>query len=639
MAAKFEGGTRTPDPGRGRGAPDDGAESRVAHADTVPPTPLKELLSAGGANLFVLSHDNELIDVVKRAGGEHYPVFTVSEWIELELAIDTHRCGIALLDADLLGDALTDRIAALERHAQRLVVLVAADRAVAQALMSMLSDRKIHRLLIKPPALGITRLLVESAVNRCLQLRELAKAAGDSELPSASRPRKRTSTSLWVTAAAALLIGVVTVVAVSSWWRSDDAGTGTPAQTETVDANVAPEGAESVPVENPVAVEQARLAQLLVRAEQAFSVGQLAAPTGDNALDYYLVILADEPAQPDARAGLTRVIDALFAQAEEALLADKHDAAAAALAHVRRADPLSSRLAFLDAQLQRARAAAAAAATRRAPPPPAVTAPASAAEQPPPASAGTELVAAARLKLESRDIDAAAMLAAEATRLGADPEALASLNADLAAARVARTAQRHAELLALAESRLRSGALALPEQDSALHYLAQLEGDAPELAGLAPAWDRWRVAMTSDIERKLTARDWDGVERALALLQRAPQGERAAAPLHAELDYRRLQQQYLATAAPASELTLVERAPVVYPQDALQREIEGWVDVEFTVDTAGRTRDLTVVGADPRGRFDEAALAAIRGYRFQPFERDGRLFERRVRLRTRFTLR
>jgi protein TonB len=145
--------------------------------------------------------------------------------------------------------------------------------------------------------------------------------------------------------------------------------------------------------------------------------------------------------------------------------------------------------------------------------------------------------------------------------------------------------------------------------------------------------------MTADVERKLTARDWEGVESALAQLQRAPQGERAAAPLHAELEYRRLQQQYLATASPASELTLVERAPVAYPQDALQREIQGWVDVEFTVDTSGRTRDLTVVGADPRGRFEEATLAAIRGYRYQPFERDGRLFERRVRLRTRFTLR
>jgi hypothetical protein len=46
-------------------------------------------------------------------------------------------------------------------------VLVAADRAAGRAMMSLLSDRKIHRLLIKPPALGITRLLVESAVNRC----------------------------------------------------------------------------------------------------------------------------------------------------------------------------------------------------------------------------------------------------------------------------------------------------------------------------------------------------------------------------------------------------------------------------------------------------------------------------------------
>ena len=53
---------------------------------TLPPTPLKELLSAGGANVDVLSRDAELRDTVQRAGGEQYPVFTVDEWSELQRA-------------------------------------------------------------------------------------------------------------------------------------------------------------------------------------------------------------------------------------------------------------------------------------------------------------------------------------------------------------------------------------------------------------------------------------------------------------------------------------------------------------------------------------------------------------------------
>src|SRR5947207_8763378 len=66
-------------------------------ADTLPPQPLKELLSAGGANLYVLSADAELIDTVQRAGGEQYPVFAVQQWAELEAAILAGHCGIALL--------------------------------------------------------------------------------------------------------------------------------------------------------------------------------------------------------------------------------------------------------------------------------------------------------------------------------------------------------------------------------------------------------------------------------------------------------------------------------------------------------------------------------------------------------------
>ena len=162
--------------------------------DTLPPQPLKELLSAGGANLFVLSADTDLIETVQRAGGEQYPVFPVQQWQELEAAIFAGRCGIALLDAELVGGKLVDHINALHAHASRVVTLVAADRSAAQELMGYLSDRRIHRLLIKPATLGITKLLVESAVNRCLQLSDLAVESDQIEVfgrgPGTNRSRR-----------------------------------------------------------------------------------------------------------------------------------------------------------------------------------------------------------------------------------------------------------------------------------------------------------------------------------------------------------------------------------------------------------------------------------------------------------------
>jgi TonB family protein len=77
---------------------------------------------------------------------------------------------------------------------------------------------------------------------------------------------------------------------------------------------------------------------------------------------------------------------------------------------------------------------------------------------------------------------------------------------------------------------------------------------------------------------------------------------------------------------------------VAYPQDALEQGIEGWVDLEFVVDVMGQPRDVTVVAASQPGRFDAAALAAVERYRYVPFELDGRLYERRLRLRLRFQL-
>jgi hypothetical protein len=52
----------------------------------------------------------------------------------------------------------------------------------------------------------------------------------------------------------------------------------------------------------------------------------------------------------------------------------------------------------------------------------------------------------------------------------------------------------------------------------------------------------------------------------------------------------------------------------------------------------GRKAAITTVNADPPGRFDQAAMAAVGRYRYAPFEGDGQVYERRVRLRIRFSL-
>jgi protein TonB len=100
----------------------------------------------------------------------------------------------------------------------------------------------------------------------------------------------------------------------------------------------------------------------------------------------------------------------------------------------------------------------------------------------------------------------------------------------------------------------------------------------------------------------------------------------------------RLRQQYLASWSPSSELNLLSYAKPAYPREAQLDGIEGWVDLEFIVDVNGTPRELRAVASQPSGSFERAALAAVAQYQYEPFVRGGEVFERRVRLRIRFTL-
>lgn len=61
-----------------------------------------------------------------------------------------------------------------------------------------------------------------------------------------------------------------------------------------------------------------------------------------------------------------------------------------------------------------------------------------------------------------------------------------------------------------------------------------------------------------------------------------------------------------------------------YPRALANQNIEGWVVVQFTITEEGMVQNSTVVTADPAGtQFDEAALAAVGRYRFEPPMLDG----------------
>ncbi|MGD7035060.1 energy transducer TonB [Methylotuvimicrobium buryatense] len=77
-------------------------------------------------------------------------------------------------------------------------------------------------------------------------------------------------------------------------------------------------------------------------------------------------------------------------------------------------------------------------------------------------------------------------------------------------------------------------------------------------------------------------------------------------------------------------LVVLSRTMPRYPRRARERAIEGWVRLEIVVKPNGTVGDARVIDANPKQIFDQAALEAIRRWRFKPTHKDGRAVEQRV---------
>ena len=75
-----------------------------------------------------------------------------------------------------------------------------------------------------------------------------------------------------------------------------------------------------------------------------------------------------------------------------------------------------------------------------------------------------------------------------------------------------------------------------------------------------------------------------------------------------------------------------------YPATALRNNQEGWVDVQYTVNVDGSVSNITVVSAEPRHVFDNAAIDALRRAKFSPAMRDGAAIASQQQKRIEFKL-
>jgi len=85
-------------------------------------------------------------------------------------------------------------------------------------------------------------------------------------------------------------------------------------------------------------------------------------------------------------------------------------------------------------------------------------------------------------------------------------------------------------------------------------------------------------------------------------------------------------------------LTALVRVPPIYPMNARNRGIEGWVKVHFMVDETGHVGDFEVVEAQPQDLFEQSVRRCVAGWRFKPGTVEGMPVRVKVETTIRFAL-
>ena len=245
------------------------------------------------------------------------------------------------------------------------------------------------------------------------------------------------------------------------------------------------------------------------------------------------------------------------------------------------------------------------------------------------------VVAEADTALDAKRLDSARNWISEARKLEVDPAQITRLQARLTAA---TTQDTKSNLLALTLRRTQENRLLEPPQDSARFYLGRLNDMDPAFPGLPSAVAGLGAKLVASAQGATAQRQFDTAQR---LLDEARQiGYSAADLAAADSALRVARESPLAQPRTAQELApkRVKVVPPRYPQDALEDGLQGWVDVSFLVSSEGSVTDARVEGAEPRNRFDRAALAAVKQWKYEPRAEGVPEYTQRLKARVQFQL-
>jgi TonB family protein len=396
---------------------------------------------------------------------------------------------------------------------------------------------------------------------------------------------------------------------------------------------------------------------LLEQADIAFAAGRIIEPEFDNALNYYLSLLATESDNADAIQGVERVVTYLQNQAEGAIFQSDWDSArayATVILNVRPDDAggrdLRSRADRLE-QIETLTARALNQFSRGnlvSPKGNNATAsyraileldPANALAQQGLHSIAQRLIANAQSATFAGEQDKAQKFVADARAIDPTASGLAEVEkATKQVRRITEDSKQQDDLLAAAQA-LQADRLMPPATPNAYDlFAAILERDSESEAA------KRGIALVQDalLDRAAALVTAGSLDQAGILLTQATDAHADAARIKAlrgELKHQRrmldAREGRFDRHYAVSELSVINQVAPSYPRTAAARKIDGWVALEFTVTESGDVRDAKVTESS-MPLFEGSALAAIARWRFEPVVEDGRPVPVRVAVKFNF---
>lgn len=637
-----------------------------------------------GAPILVLSRDNDLIESIRKAAPRGTPVSKSPDLDQAAETLPTLRPGVLVADTASTND-VAGMVAQLTQHFPELVVVVAGKREDSAALMQLTAAGRIFRFLLTPLSHGQTKLTLEAAVQ---QHTDLVNSSNRKSTASADDGGSKSYVKGY------LALGGALIVVIGGIWFAVSSMTGEPEAPPAQAAQQQQPQSALGDTPDPLKAELALAKEAfdagrylepagesaldLYRSALAVDPNSQAAKDGirdvtDKVLERAEAALLEEkledaiknieyardidPSHPrlsffDTQIGRERErikltqaqevgtkVRALLntansRMAQGSLVTPANANARDSLAEARRLDPTDPNVAQAIRDF------------------------------------GTRAADDARTALAAGRVDEAQALAQAARQLGTAGAALAQVERQLAEARAAN-AQRAPQgavastgaaaspanrrpgqnapapaaganpndaLAATIQQKTSSGQLIDPRGESARDLLNQLKSADPSHAQIDELSRALSTRLLDSGKQAMNAKAYERSQQLLTASREvgARYNEAALADAERQLQQALADQAFDRNIVSAGSLKRTRTVNPEYPQAAAKRKLEGWVELVFTVTANGSVENVEVRNASPADVFEEAAVKAIRQWRFEPVERNGERVAQRAMVRLRF---